>query len=105
VPPHLRDAHYAGAQRHGHGKGYRYSHDSPEGVVAQQYAPDLVADRTYYRPTTHGVERVMGERLARLRETLGRTAAPEVNATPDVNAAPDVKAVPDVSASQREEQE
>jgi putative ATPase len=73
VPVHLRDAHYAGAQRLGHGKGYRYSHDAPGGVVAQQYAPDLVADRTYYRPTTHGAERVTGERLVRLREALGRT--------------------------------
>jgi putative ATPase len=80
VPSHLRDAHYAGAQRLGHGQGYRYSHDSPGGVVAQQYAPDLVADRTYYRPTTHGAERVAGERLARLREALGRTTEPDLTA-------------------------
>ena len=84
VPTHLRDAHYAGAQRLGHGKGYRYSHDAPGGVAAQQYAPDLVADRTYYRPTSHGAERVAGERLARLREALGRRA-------PDADQAAEVE--------------
>src|SRR6201982_141752 len=41
VPAHLRDAHYAGAKRLGHGDGYVYPHDVPEGIVAQQYAPDV----------------------------------------------------------------
>ena len=56
VPAHLRDAHYPGAERLGHGKGYVYPHDLPEGIVAQQYAPDVVDGRAYYEPTTprHG---------------------------------------------------
>jgi putative ATPase len=70
VPPHLRDAHYAGAKRLGHGRGYRYSHDDPRGVVEQQYAPDEVDGRDYYTPTDRGAERELGPRLARLRAVL-----------------------------------
>jgi putative ATPase len=70
VPPHLRDAHYAGARRVEHGRGYRYPHDFPAGVVAQQYAPDPVVGREYYRPTAYGAEAAAGERLAALREVL-----------------------------------
>ncbi len=67
VPPHLRDAHYAGAGRLEHGRGYRYPHDFPGGVVRQQYAPDAVVDREYYRPTPYGAEAAYGDRLAALR--------------------------------------
>jgi putative ATPase len=49
VPAHLRDSHYAGAKRLQHGKGYRYPHDFPGGVVEQQYAPDPVVGRIYYK--------------------------------------------------------
>jgi putative ATPase len=72
VPAHLRDAHYAGAGRLGHGQGYRYSHDEPHGVAEQQYLPDDLADRLYYRPTDRGAESRLGERLQRLRALLGR---------------------------------
>ncbi|MEZ5116919.1 MAG: replication-associated recombination protein A [Candidatus Nanopelagicales bacterium] len=71
VPPHLRDAHYPGAQRLGHGQGYRYPHDFPGGVVAQSYAPEPVRGRDYYRPTGHGAEARWGEIHGRLREALG----------------------------------
>jgi putative ATPase len=70
VPVHLRDAHYPGAARHGHGKGYLYAHDDPRGVVEQQYAPDGLVDRTYYTPSDRGFERELGGRLARLRALL-----------------------------------
>jgi putative ATPase len=70
VPPHLRDAHYAGAKRLGHGEGYVYPHDLPEGIAAQRYAPDAVAGRTYYEPTTHGMEARFSERLGRIRAVL-----------------------------------
>jgi putative ATPase len=70
VPRHLRDASYPGAARYGHGKGYRYAHDDPRGVVEQQYAPEGLQDRTYYTPTDHGFERELGPRLERLRDVL-----------------------------------
>lgn len=65
VPPHLRDAHYAGAKALGHGAHYLYPHDQPGGVAAQQYLPDMLADAQYYRPTEYGFERQVKERLAR----------------------------------------
>jgi len=70
VPSHLRDSHYAGAKKLDHGRGYVYPHDDPAGVVAQQYAPDPVADREYYQPTQHGAERVTAQRLERIRAAL-----------------------------------
>jgi putative ATPase len=76
VPAHLRDAHYAGAKRLEHGRGYRYPHDFPGGVVRQQYAPDGVHGRDYYTPTTAGAERAHAERLPRLRALLRGTADP-----------------------------
>jgi putative ATPase len=56
VPVHLRDAHYRGAAKLGHGAGYVYPHDDPRGWVPQQYRPDLVADHRYYEPSPHGHE-------------------------------------------------
>ncbi len=72
VPPHLRDAHYPGAKQHGHGKGYKYAHDYPHGVAAQQYLPDDLAERRYYEPTQHGNEAQISERLEAIRSLLGR---------------------------------
>jgi len=66
VPTHLRDAHYPGARSLGHGAGYQYPHDLPGGIAAQQYLPDELADRTYYRPTRHGAEASWADVLARL---------------------------------------
>jgi putative ATPase len=70
VPAHLRDSHYPGAQKLGHGKGYRYAHDEPHGVAAQQYLPDTLAGRAYYEPTDRGAERDIRARLERLRKIL-----------------------------------
>jgi putative ATPase len=70
VPAHLRDASYRGAQRLGHGDGYRYPHDYPEGVIAQQYAPDVIAGRRYYQPTGHGAEARYADRAERIRAIL-----------------------------------
>ncbi|GAB2694197.1 replication-associated recombination protein A [Thalassiella azotivora] len=70
VPAHLRDAHYPGARQLGHGAGYRYAHDEPHGVAAQQYAPDEVVGRRYYVPTDRGFERDVAARLERLRQIL-----------------------------------
>jgi putative ATPase len=70
VPAHLRDAHYRGADRLGHGKGYVYPHDLDDGVAAQQYAPDELAGRRYYEPTRHGAEARFAERYERIRALL-----------------------------------
>jgi putative ATPase len=69
VPAHLRDGHYPNAAALGV-VGYRYPHDDPSGVLAQQYAPDPVVGRRYYEPGGHGVEARLGDVLARLREAL-----------------------------------
>jgi putative ATPase len=73
VPSHLRDSHYPGAARMGHGKGYKYSHDYPHSIVEQQYAPDEVVGRNYYEPTANGAERELADRLARLRAAVRGT--------------------------------
>jgi putative ATPase len=70
VPRHLRDAHYPGSRGLGHGAGYVYPHDDPRGVVTQRYAPDDVAGQEYYRPSGHGAERGLAERLAKLRTVV-----------------------------------
>ena len=73
VPKHLRDSHYAGSKGLGHGAGYAYPHDDPRGVVPQRYAPDDVLEREYYRPSGHGAERSLGERVAKLRTVVRST--------------------------------
>jgi putative ATPase len=70
VPPPLRDSHYPGAKRLHHGGGYRYPHEFPGGVVEQQYVPDELIGRDYYRPYDRGAERAATERLAALRATV-----------------------------------
>ncbi len=72
VPAHLRDGHYSGAAALGHAQGYKYSHDDPDGVVAQQYPPDEVVGVDYYRPTGRGNEREIVGRLERLRAIIRR---------------------------------
>ncbi len=72
VPPQLRDGHYSGAAALGNAQGYKYSHDDPDGVVAQQYPPDELLGVDYYRPTDHGLERQIAQRLDRLRAIIRR---------------------------------
>jgi putative ATPase len=67
VPEHLRDAHYAGAERLGHGQGYQYAHDAPGHFAAQDY---LGADKRYYEPTEQGVEKKIKERVEKWRAAL-----------------------------------
>jgi len=67
VPEHLRDTHYKGAERLGHGKGYEYAHDHPGHFVAQDY---LGADRRYYEPTEQGVEKKIKERIEQWHKAL-----------------------------------
>lgn len=68
VPPHLRDAHYAGAKNLGHGKGYVYPHDVEGGVAQQEYRTGDAP--VYYTPSAYGREKELAERLARIRGIL-----------------------------------
>lgn len=56
VPVHLQDAHYGAAEKLGHGVGYKYAHDYPNHYVKQQYLPDGLTDRVFYKPTDIGYE-------------------------------------------------
>jgi putative ATPase len=67
VPTHLRDGHYQGAKRLGHGEGYEYAHNAEGGVAAQDY---LGVEREYYRPVLRGFEAELAERLKGIRERL-----------------------------------
>ncbi len=67
VPIHLRDRHYPGARRLGHGEGYVYSHDTPDGVASQDY---LGVEREYYRPVGRGFEAELLKRLESIRAKL-----------------------------------
>ncbi len=67
VPVHLRDRHYDGAARLGHGEGYRYAHEDSEGIVAQEY---LGIEKTYYRPVPRGFEAELADRLTDIRQKL-----------------------------------
>ncbi len=79
VPAHLRDAHYPGAERLGHGTAYVYAHDEPHAVAAQQYLPDELAGTRYYEPSDRGFERQVAERLARIRQILEDHPHPPVS--------------------------
>ncbi|MDQ0648358.1 putative ATPase [Microbacterium natoriense] len=70
VPVHLRDAHYPGAKRLGHGRGYVYPHDSEFGILPQQYLPDELEGRRYYEPKNLGAERDITARLEKIRRIL-----------------------------------
>ena len=69
VPVHLRQKHYSGAERLGHGVGYQYAHDDPTGVVAQD---DLGVTRRFYEPSIRGWEGENSERINAIREILDR---------------------------------
>lgn len=68
VPNHLRDGSLAASRATGAGEGYRYPHDEPGGHADQQYLPDALVGRIYYRPTDRGYEARLRELLDRLRE-------------------------------------
>lgn len=65
VPSHLRDSHYPGAKKMGHGEGYQYAHNFPGHFVDQEYKP---TQREYYHPTDIGFERVLSERLSAIKK-------------------------------------
>ena len=77
VPMHLRSTAYPGAERLGHGKGYRYAHDGEGHFVVQDY---LGVEKLYYEPTGQGHEARIGERLQAWRKLrrAGSSAVPAV---------------------------
>ena len=70
IPAHLRQGRYSGAKELGNAVGYRYPHNAPGGVLEQQYPPDTLVGKDYYRPTEHGGERTLRERLTKLRRLV-----------------------------------
>jgi putative ATPase len=76
VPAYLRDAHYPGAARLGHGVGYEYPHDDPRGWVAVHYLPAGLLGSRYYEPSEHGAEREVAGRLAELRRLRDEAPPP-----------------------------
>ena len=79
VPEHLRDAHYQGAKRLGHGEGYKYAHDFPGHFVVQDY---LGAEKKYYQPSDQGVEKEIAERVKRWRELVKASKPQNPNSSP-----------------------
>ena len=67
VPSHLRDAHYKGAGKLGHGIGYKYAHDYTGHYVDQQYLPDEIKDARFYEPGDLGYEKNIKEYLQKIR--------------------------------------
>lgn len=66
VPVHLQDKHYKGAEKLGHGLGYKYAHDYPNHYVKQQYLPDGMEDEQFYFPTENGYEKQIRAHMERL---------------------------------------
>jgi putative ATPase len=84
VPQHLRDGHYQGSKKLGHGQGYRYPHDLPGAVAAQQYAPDALHGKRYYAPTRYGAEARYADVVERVRARLaGEGGAAPQDEQPD----------------------
>jgi putative ATPase len=77
VPNHLRSATWREKKDFGHGRGYLYSHDYEGADVQQQYLPDLLSrqERTYYRPSDHGYERTIAERMEARKAARDAAAA------------------------------
>lgn len=67
VPTHLQDAHYKGAERLGHGLGYKYAHDYKNHYVRQQYLPDGLTDKVFYHPTDIGYEKTIQEYFKKIK--------------------------------------
>jgi len=67
VPSHLQDAHYKSSSKLGHGIGYKYAHDYPNHYVEQQYLPDGLTDRKFYRPSENGYEQQIREYFHKIK--------------------------------------
>ena len=73
VPAHLQDRHYKGAEKLGHGLGYKYAHDYPNHYVTQQYLPDGVEGMRFYEPSENGYEKKIREHMEFIKREAGET--------------------------------
>jgi len=64
VPVHLQDKHYKGAEKLGHGAGYKYAHDYPNHYVRQQYLPDGMEEECFYHPSENGYEKKIKDHMS-----------------------------------------
>lgn len=68
IPIHLKDAHYKGAAKLGHGTGYKYAHDYPNHYVSQQYLPYELSGKEFYHPSGNGYEVKIKEHMSRIKQ-------------------------------------
>jgi putative ATPase len=68
IPPYLQDSHYKGAEKLGHGIGYKYAHDYKNHYVKQQYLPDEIKDYVFYIPSDNGYEKNIKEYFKKIKE-------------------------------------
>ena len=73
VPAHLQDRHYKGAEKLGHGLGYKYAHDYPNHHVTQQYLPDGMEGMRFYEPSENGYEKKIREHMEFIKREAGET--------------------------------
>ena len=73
VPAHLQDRHYKGAEKLGHGLGYKYAHDYPNHYVTQQYLPDGMEGMRFYEPSENGDEKKIREHMEFIKREAGET--------------------------------
>ena len=71
VPAHLQDKHYKGAEKLGHGLGYKYAHDYPNHYVTQQYLPDGMEGMRFYEPSENGYEKMIREHMEFIKREAG----------------------------------
>jgi putative ATPase len=83
VPKHLRDTHYQGSKRLGHGEGYLYSHDFPGGIVEQDY---LGVDKIYYDPVDRGYEAEIRKRMGPRKDSQPTEQQGETETNPPGSA-------------------
>ena len=73
VPAHLQDRHYKGAEKLGHGLGYKYAHDYPNHYVTQQCLPDGMEGMRFYEPSENGYEKKIREHMEFIKREAGET--------------------------------
>lgn len=73
VPSHLQDRHYKGAEKLGHGLGYKYAHDYSNHYVTQQYLPDGMEGMRFYEPSENGYEKKIREHMEFIKREAGET--------------------------------